>query len=76
VRRVFWLAVGLGAGATTAVLVSRWMKEQRQRLAPANLGKQAMGGLSSLGDRVNEAVREFRRGAAEKEAEIKASLPE
>src|SRR5207245_6787235 len=34
VRRIFWLALGLGAGATTAVMASRWTRQQAQKVAP------------------------------------------
>lgn len=73
-RRVFWLAVGLGAGATAAVITSRWMKRQAQRLAPTNLAGQAVAGLGRVGDRLVDAWGAFRAGATEREAEIRSSL--
>ncbi len=73
-RRIFWLALGLGAGATGAVMASRWMKRQAERLAPANLAQQAIAGVGELGRLAGEFLDEFRAGAAVKEAEIRASL--
>jgi hypothetical protein len=73
-RRAFWLTVGLGAGATAAVMVARWTKRQRERLAPANLAKQAGERASALGSRLGDGWKEFRAASAEREAELRASL--
>jgi hypothetical protein len=74
VRRAFWVALGLGAGATAAIIASRWMRRQGQRMAPANLGQQLGSTARGLGQLAREAAEEWRRGAAEKEAEIRAQL--
>ena len=50
-RRGFWVALGFGAGATGAVLASRWTKKQAARVAPATLAREAQGGLLDLGKR-------------------------
>lgn len=73
-RRLFWLAVGLGAGATGAVLVARWARRQTERMAPANLAARAAEALRDLGELLQEAAREFRAGMAEKEAEVRGAL--
>jgi hypothetical protein len=73
-RRIFWLALGLGAGATAAVMSGRWMKRQTQRMAPANLARQAGSRAADLGSVLVQAAKEFRAGAAEREAEIRSSL--
>jgi hypothetical protein len=74
VRRVFWLALGLGAGATAAVLTARWMEQQRRKFGPANVGRQAGQLFSDLGSLIGETVREFRAGASEREAEIRSAI--
>jgi hypothetical protein len=71
---MFWTALGLGAGVTAAVLTSRWMRKQSERVAPANVGKQLGGTVRDLGRLAREAMEEWRKGAAEKEAEIRAQL--
>jgi hypothetical protein len=76
VRRAFWVAVGLGAGVTAAVMVSRWMRRQREALSPTNLARQAAGRAGDVGGVLRDAAREFRIGMAEKEAEVRASLRE
>jgi hypothetical protein len=76
VRRIFWLSMGLGAGATAAVMASRWLRRQRQALAPANLIHQAGEAVRDLTSLMGEASREFREGMTEKEAEVRSSLAE
>jgi hypothetical protein len=73
-RRIFWLAVGLGAGATAAVLVARWARRQGQRVAPANIGRQVSGAASDLGRLVRTAFDEGRAAMAEREAEIRREI--
>jgi hypothetical protein len=74
-RRIFWLALGLGVGATTVVVASRWARKQAERVAPANVIRQAGGALKDFGALLGEAAREFRAAAAEKEELIRSSLP-
>ena len=73
-RRIFWLAVGLGAGATAAVIVARWARRQGQKVAPANIGRQAAGAASDLGRLVRTAFDEGRAAMAEREAEIRREI--
>jgi hypothetical protein len=75
-RRAFWLTVGLGAGATAAVMVARWTKRQRERLAPANLARQAGDRASAFGSRLADGWKEFRTASAEREAELRSSVQE
>ena len=75
-RRIFWLAMGLSAGAGVALMVSRWARRQAQRAAPANVARELGASLRSLGQLLEEARREFRAGVDEKEAELRASLPD
>jgi hypothetical protein len=73
-RRAFWVALGLGAGATAAVLASRWMRRQSERMAPANVGRQLGDTARDFGQLLREALEEWRKAAAQKEAEIRAQL--
>ena len=73
-RRLFWTAVGIGAGATAAVLVSRWMRRTRQAMAPANVAREAGRSVSDLVELVRQSMAAGRTAMAEKEAEIRASL--
>jgi len=76
VRRIFWLAMGLGAGATVGLAFNRWARQKSKQFGPANLGRQAGAVLSDAGTLLREAAAEFRRGSAEKEGEIRARLGE
>ena len=70
-RRGFWVALGLGAGATGAILVSRWTRRQAHRLAPATIAREARGGLFDLGKLVSESVAEGKRAMDERERELR-----
>ena len=70
-KRIFWLALGLGAGATGAVMASRAVKKQTQRLAPANIARNAQGSLVDLSKRVAESIAEARAAMDEREREIR-----
>jgi hypothetical protein len=76
VKRGFWVALGLGAGVATAVMVNRWLRRQRERYSPANIGASIAEGTRDFGHLVREAMDEGRRAMEEREAEIRASLPE
>jgi hypothetical protein len=73
-RRGFWVALGLGAGATGAVLASRWARRQANKVKPANLAREARGGLLDLSKLVAESIEEGRRAMEERERELRDEL--
>jgi hypothetical protein len=73
-RRGFWVAVGLGAGATGAVLASRWARRQASKVKPATLAREARGGLLDLSKLVAESIEEGKRAMDERERELRAEL--
>jgi hypothetical protein len=75
VRRGFWVALGLGAGATGAVIASKWARRQAVRVAPAALAREAKGGLLELGKLVSESIAEGRQAMEERERELRGELP-
>ena len=74
-RRGFWVALGLGAGATSAVIASRWARKQADRVAPATIAREAKGGLLDLGKLVSESIAEGRQAMEERERELRAQIP-
>ncbi|MEX0833186.1 MAG: hypothetical protein WD757_09895 [Actinomycetota bacterium] len=70
-RRIFWLALGLGAGATGAVMASRWMKRQTQKMAPSHIARSAGENLVDLSKKVAESMQEGRRAMEDREREIR-----
>ena len=74
-KRVFWIALGLGAGATSALMASRWMKRKTEALSPANLGRELRSGASDVGRLVRTALDDGRAAMRAREAELRASLP-
>lgn len=75
-KRGFWVALGLGAGATGAVLASRWTRKQANRVAPKTLAREAKGGLLDLSKLVSESIQEGKRAMDEREAELRHGLDE
>jgi hypothetical protein len=73
VRRIFWLAVGLGAGAVGAIMTMRFARRQASKVAPANLAREARGGLMDLARLVAESIEEGRGAMRDKEEELRAS---
>lgn len=70
-RRVFWLALGLGAGVAGAVMTMRSVRRQTKKLAPATLAREARGGLMDLAKLVSESMAEGREAMREKEEELR-----
>ena len=70
-KRGFWVALGLGAGAASAVIVSRWTKKQTRRVTPTAIAREAKGGLFELGKLVSESLAEGMRAMEEREAQLR-----
>lgn len=73
-RRGFWVALGLGAGATGAVLASRWARRQAKKVAPTTLAREAKGSLLDLSKLVSESIEEGKRAMEARERELRAEL--
>lgn len=73
-KRPFWVALGLGAGATGAVLAGRWTKKQARRVAPQTLAREAKGGIFDLGKLVSESIAEGKRAMDERERELRKDV--
>lgn len=69
------MALGLGAGATGAVIASKWARKQAGRVAPATLAREAKGGLLDLGKLVSESIAEGRQAMEERERELRRESP-
>jgi hypothetical protein len=69
------VALWLGAGATSAVMASRWARKQAVRVAPATLAREAKGGLLDLGKLVTESIAEGRQAMEDRERELRGEVP-
>jgi hypothetical protein len=65
-RRLFWIAVGVGA----AYYATRWWRRQRERYGADALAEKASQGVRDVVELARLSVEEGRRAAAEKEAEL------
>jgi hypothetical protein len=72
-RRLFWIALGLGAGATGAVVASRWTRRQMDKAKPATIAREAKGGILDLTKLVAESIEEGKRAMDERERELRAA---
>ena len=70
-RRGFWVALGLGAGATGAILVGRWTKKQTRRVAPQTIARETKGGIMDLSKLVSESIAEGKRARDEREEQLR-----
>lgn len=71
--RPFWIALGLGAGVAGAVMTMRFVRRQTAKVTPANLAREARGGVMELAKLVSESITEGRRGMQEKEEELRSA---
>jgi hypothetical protein len=71
-KRLFFLLLGLGAGAVLGVAAVRKAEEARQRLAPANLASAAGQRAGTLKERIDLALATGREAALAKEAELRS----
>jgi hypothetical protein len=74
VRRLFWLALGLGAGAAGAIVTLRFARRQAEKVAPARIAREAKGGLMDLAKLVAESLAEGQRAMREREVELRKDL--
>ncbi|MEX0756166.1 MAG: hypothetical protein WD556_13805 [Actinomycetota bacterium] len=73
-RRIFWLAFGLGAGAVAGVAATRWTRKQANRVAPASIAREARGGLLEFSKLVSESLEEGKRAMAAAEDDSRDRL--
>jgi hypothetical protein len=72
VRRAFWISLGLGAGATGALVASRWTRKQVERAKPKAIVREAKGGLLDLSRLLAESLEEGKQARDAREAELRA----
>ena len=70
-RRLFWLAFGLGAGATGASSRRVGHGGRSNKAKPATIAREAKGGLLDLSKLVAESIEEGRRAMEERERELR-----
>ena len=70
-KRVFTLALGLGAGLVIGAYVVRRLDDASRAVAPTNLAGQAGRAAGNVTERLRVAADEGRRAAADREAELR-----
>jgi hypothetical protein len=74
VRRLFWVALGLGAGAASAIIASRFVRKQTAKVAPANLAREARGSMMDLARLVSESINDGKVAMQQRELELRSEL--
>jgi hypothetical protein len=69
-RRLFWLGVGLAAGA----IVVRTLTKKAEAFTPAGISESLQGTAADLLESVRDFVDEVRVGMAERESELYSAL--
>ena len=69
-RRLFWMAVGAGAGVYLVRKVTSTATQAAEAFTPAGVGR----GLSDLADALRELADEVRAAMAEREVELREAL--
>jgi hypothetical protein len=72
VRRLFWVGLGLGVGAASTILASRFVRRQTAKVAPATLAREARGSMLDLAKLVSDSVAEGKAAMQEKEVELRS----
>lgn len=73
-KRLFWLAIGLGAGFGLSFWFMRFVRETVDRYRPERVSQDLAGAISKLGDDLRAAVREGRTAMVEREEELRADV--
>ena len=71
-RRMFWTALGLGAGAVIGAGVMRWANQAREALRPRSLADNLVDVAADWRERFAEALDVGRTAMAEREEELHA----
>ena len=69
-RRGFWIALGIGAGAAGAIIATRFARRQARKVAPATLAREARGGIMDIAKLFSEAIEEGKAAMRETEEEL------
>lgn len=73
-KRVFWLIVGVGAGAVIGTQIVRSARAARERYAPASVAKRAGSASVGFAAKLRDAFDEGRAEMALREAELRAEI--
>ncbi len=73
-KRLFWIALGLGAGAAGAIMTMRFARKQVGRVSPSNIAREAKGGLMDVAKLVSESMSEGQRAMRERERELRGDV--
>lgn len=73
-RRLFWVALGLGMGLGVSFWFMRLVRQTVARYSPERLGTDLADAVRALGSDLRAAAEEGRQAMRERESELRARL--
>lgn len=73
-KRLFWLSVGMTAGASGSFWLMRTVRRTVARFTPNRLSDDLVSGARTVGADIRAAIDEGRAGMKAREAELRADL--
>jgi hypothetical protein len=73
-KRLFWLIIGVGAGAVIGVEIVRSARQARERYAPSSVARRAGAASVGFGARLRDAFEEGRAEMALREVELRSEI--
>ena len=73
-RRLFYLAVGMGLGFGLSIWVTRLVRSTIERYTPERVSADLAASVRHLGEDLRAAVADGREAMREREAELRESL--
>ena len=74
IKRLFYLAVGMGMGFGLSLWLTRLVRSTIERYAPERVSADLSASLRRLGEDIRAAVADGRDAMREREAELRESL--
>lgn len=74
IKRLFYLAVGMGMGFGLSLWLTRLVRSTVERYTPERVSADLSASLRRLGDDIRAAVADGREAMREREAELRESL--
>ena len=71
-RRLFRVGHGLGVGAASTIHASRFVRRHTAKVAPANIAREARGGMLDLAKLVSDSLAEGKAAMQDKEDELRS----
>lgn len=73
-KRLFWMALGIGLGAASGIVAARKLRQAQDAVTPSSMAGALAGAVGNLGDAIREFAADVREGMTEREDELADAL--